>query len=234
MFTETEYRERLKEYTDSDGLVCQKKVNQGERGASGNGLLYTSIGMINLTRNRWLKESDVIYFRDVLLACSVPNYPYLFNRSPVKTDMNSHDDYTGIAAAFYEMGLDFMAASLLKNFIKRSWHCDNETPEKPKLGAYLCRFPAFVNHIYNCANQEAPKFTSTIAELGMRFASYTTKKDDGDGWLLGYLRAFSSKSKESTLFINKLKSTFSDGGQGIVSRVLNEDLAHPLGLVFKI
>lgn len=232
---EQEYRDQVKLRTDADGIVCHKKVaNPHERGASGNGLFYTSLHIINLKRQGWIKTEDIDHYLKILKSCEAGE-PWLFNRSPVKTDLNSHDDYTAIAAALRELGLYFHSMALLRECKKREWVLDNERPYSPRFfKAWLGRMPAFVAHIYHCAKEEPPLFHSAVFDMSLRITGTFASQASDDSWLLGYLKAMSYKSKASDYFINKLKTKFQDKGQGIVSRVLDEDPTHPVGLAFKL
>lgn len=191
--------------------------------------------MINLKRNGWLTEQDKKDFIATLKGCESYGEPWLFNRSPVKTDLNSHDDYTGIMAALKECDMIFTAASILRECKKRGWVLDNERPYSPRFfRAGLWRMPQFVAHMYNCGGEKPSLFSSTWLDISIRSTATFASQASDDSWLLGYLKAMSYKSKASDYFINKLKNKFQDKGQGIVSRVLDEDPTHPVGLAFKL
>ena len=233
---EQEYREAIKAYTDVDGLVAHKKLaHANERGSSGNGLLYTSIHMISLHQNGWLKEEDKKKFSSTVDACKVERNGWLLNRNPLSTILNSHDDYTGVAAAFHICKMPFHAASMLRDFKERKFILDNEYPYNPRtFRAGLWRMPSFVAHIYNCGREEPPLFHKKFLELNLKLSATFASQASDDVWLLNYLKAICFDSPASKFFIDKMKSRFPDKGQGVVSRVLDEDLVHPLGLVFKV
>lgn len=233
---ENEYRELIKSYMDVDGLVAHKKLaHANERGSSGNGLLYTSIHMISLHQNGWLKEEDKKKFSSTVDACKVERNGWLLNRNPLSTILNSHDDYTAVAAAFHICKMPFHAASMLRDFKERKFILDNEYPYNPRtFRAGLWRMPSFVAHIYNCGREEPPLFHKKFLELNLKLSATFASQASDDSWLLNYLKAICYDSPASKFFIDKMKSRFSDKGQGVVSRVLDEDLVHPLGLVFKV
>ena len=233
---ELEYREAIKAYTDVDGLVAHKKLaHPNERGSSGNGLLYTSIHLISLHQNGWITEEDKKKFSNTVDACKVERNGWLLNRNPLSTILNSHDDYTGVAAALHICKMPFHAAAMLRDFKERKFILDNEYPYNPRtFRAGLWRMPSFVAHIYNCAGYAPPLFHKKFLEMNLKISATFASQASDDSWLLGYLKAMSYKSKASDYFINKLKTTFQDKGQGIVSRVLDEDPTHPVGLAFKL
>ncbi len=81
-------------YTDKEGLVS-KDVNPTEW-SSGNGLLYTSIYYTLLKLRNELIPSDVVEFKRIYT--SLQNFPGTFNRNVNRTDLNAHDDLTGLVA----------------------------------------------------------------------------------------------------------------------------------------
>ena len=219
---ETEYREAIKAYTDADGLVCHTQTKFGERGASGNGLLYTSIHMLNLFQNKWITEADKQKFSLVVDSCKVERFGWLLHRSPVKTDLNSHDDYTGVAAAFKIIGMPFHSASMLRDFKQRKWFLDNELPYDPRWKSWLGRMPDFVAHIYEAGGESAPFFNGIYRDICFNITPKTN-----DAWMLRYLKAKTSKSKHAAKFLEKCN------GRKLVSDFLHNE-NHPLGKVFII
>ncbi len=217
---ETEYREAIKEYTDADGIVCHVKTKKGERGASGNGLTYTSIHMLNLLSNGWLTEADKREFSAIVDSCKVERTGWLLNRSPVKTDLNSHDDYTAVAAAFYLIGLKFHAASMLRDFRQRKWFLDNELPYDPRWKSLLGRMLDFTAHIYECGSEEPPFLMRLYRDLCFKLTP-----SNQDSWMLRYLKAKCSKSKYAKTFLEKCK-----GRKLVADFIHNEN--HPLSKTF--
>jgi hypothetical protein len=86
-------------YTDANGLVCNRPCAKTEVNPSGNGVCYTG-EYVAILRNRdelrWTKRMFVLR---ALLKCWTDKGP-LF-RGPGQPDIESVDDYYGLAATHF-------------------------------------------------------------------------------------------------------------------------------------
>lgn len=150
----SEFKETIyKHYTDLDGLVTSDKDPQ--KWSTGNGLLYTGIFYTILALNDELTDDDRQKFEAAVSKCEV--MPGLYNRNPLRPDLEAQDDYIGIACASYFTRSKF-ALDILNYGKKTGWHYDNTNPKNDALSVWHDRFFGLVAFYYMAARQPVPFF----------------------------------------------------------------------------
>lgn len=229
---ELTYRQAIKNYTDADGLVCHVEVKKDERGASGNGILYTSLHLIALQLNGWINEFDRKDYLKTISKCEVIQHSWCLKRSPIKDDLNSFDDYIGLSSCLYLCNLPFSAKSFLRKMKEVNFVCNNEQYNKFTFRSWLGRNPKFVAHVYNCGGEKPSLFHGFYQDMSFRASALFNSKTADDGNMLTMLMAICSKTKSAKYYIDKYNWNFSFDHYGFVARALHKD-DHPLSMAFR-
>jgi hypothetical protein len=120
--------------------------------------------------------------------------PGLFNRSPYWLDHEAFDDYIGLCAASYFVGLSFArdAYNYAQNFpgqwkgIKFRYHFNNREPMKWYWKSWLGRSPSFVAHVKYCAEERPTLFQRTAWRIAI-LHSMSRPVTDGDSYIMSWL-----------------------------------------------
>lgn len=187
---EEQYRDEIRKRTDINGLVNPKPVLPISVDETGNGLLYTSMHIIILVLNKWIKKQDAVAFYELYKKCETESYSSILNRSPTKKDQNGWDDYIGVCSAFFFLGNSAIPNRILTDAKKRlfTFHNGNKT-FKDFIKSLFFRNPRFIAHLYYCAYQKPPFIIRWLAYLMTYLSAKNTKPDHYEPWNLGYLMA---------------------------------------------
>lgn len=189
MLNEEQYRDEVRIRTDIHGLVNPKPVLPISVDETGNGLLYTSMHIIILVLNKWIKKQDAVEFYELYKKCETESYSSILNRSPTKKDQNGWDDYIGVCAAFFFLGNSSIPSRILADGKKRLFFFTNGKESKDKWKSFFGRNPRFIAHMYYCTYQYPPFLIRIIAYIQTYLSAVYSKPTDYDDWNLGYLMA---------------------------------------------
>lgn len=175
-------------YIDSVGLL-QNTPNPGTTCASGNGLLYTGLGVALLSKlgDRTLFPT----FTQALSTCE--KWQGMYVRHPLDSDQEAGDDYYGIGVASKLIGTAHAARILERGRtlpfralgVPFSYYYANTDQDSGfNLQAWLGRFPALVAHWQYCAG-ETPALSSEVFHAGaIAFSSWPNEDAPTISWLM--------------------------------------------------
>lgn len=195
-----ELRDSIEIYRDEFGLVQDKRGPAPRRADThGNGILFSSLYLILLSRLGDLTDRDSGEFMQSFLQCRAMNarhelVPGLFRRSPTNTDAEAQDDLVALAYASYLCGLPFAFEMVewgerrTEDFPWFKWCYNNANPGYFHFQSWLGRFPHYVGHLLACGRQEIPLFPQAYAPLALAATNAIGKTDD-DTWILNWIVA---------------------------------------------
>lgn len=228
-------REEIKEFTDADGLVSPVKTFEGQRNASGNGLLYTSLYYLTLFKRGELTLDDIKRFIDIMKSCQGERIG-TYTRGPIHSDRNtSFDDYIAVLAC--SRYLSSKISNEILNHGKSTAGYYNASPD-PKFifKQWLWRSPSFAAHCYFATGQKPLWLFKTGWKVSILLA-LRKKKEDQDAWILTWLLCEAARGVDPVcdeyieIWYKKLHEVFGNAARGICERILFYP-DHPLGKYF--
>jgi hypothetical protein len=187
-------REEIKSWTDADGLVSHSRTFPGQRNASGNGLLYTSLYYILLSRLGLLSRDDRDTFASIIVNCQVDGG--LLKRGPIHPDQEGPDDYIGVLAASKVINVDIARRILFRarRWLPIPWHMNNTSPGslfypdgRFNFSAIFLRFPALICHAYECAGFRPNPFLRLCRAVVLWLSGRGRRSASQDEWVLSWL-----------------------------------------------
>lgn len=248
---EQEYRDKIRHYRDSDGLVTPIPHPGTSPNGSGNGLLYTSIEMLMLQSNLWLNMKDRDRLAHIAMDSMVKTG--LLKRGPHHHDQQAHDDYVALTCALWCLCFEHLSESIYNygenNPVKTPWgislsyYYNNVTPGtfyhqdgRNNWSAWLGRMPQVVAHIQLAAGRKPGLFLRMAWTVSVLIASFADARDQ-DAWMLTW---FLVKLRERTkpTFVSKLVSHIwrralkrkVGSMRALLQRVMSTD--HPIALAW--
>jgi hypothetical protein len=113
----------LTNYTDANGLVCNRRCLPTEVNPSGNGVCYTGEYVTLLALRRELQDADRDAYAAIISKCIKPTGE--LTRGPGQPDMEGPDDYYGLAAGCQVTG----SRDLVKEVLNYSFKPFNYHPQ---------------------------------------------------------------------------------------------------------
>lgn len=156
-----DYWSEIEEWRQIDGLISPRERNPSPD-STGNGILYLSLAHICAVLNRF--EIKALEYSLILQSCYTSQYPGILNRSPSKeNDQNGWDDYIGVGAACYLMGIPNVSwvslnAGNIRRFVFFKWFFKNNKPDqfnifsKETWQAWFGRNPSVITHLQLCSS----------------------------------------------------------------------------------
>lgn len=175
-------REDIVNYRQMDGLVSPN-INPTPD-STGNGLLYTSLYFILLTRRKELQTGDYADFYITVDKCQVPGFKGLFYRSTTKTkEQEAWDDYVGLSYASVVMGSgdadNILFYGHSHKFFSLNYIYNDLAPGKFSMDAWFGRNPAITAHFSHCAQVKVGVFKNIISSIVLWF-----QRESILGWIM--------------------------------------------------
>lgn len=174
-------------YTDANGLVCNRKCLHTDVNPSGNGVCYTSELVVALERLGQIAPIDVEYYWTTIKGCW--KEPGLLSRGPCQPDQEGPDDYYGLAAGAAATAQPWLAEAVISYGWAHDWCFDNVTPGRWSWKNFLGRQPQLVCALYAAAGRSPiwlyplRFYTAAVIATSCMFAN----KSDADSRRLSWL-----------------------------------------------
>lgn len=195
-------RSDIKKYIDADGLVSPTPTFEGQRYASGNGVLYTSEYMLKLAFQPISEETlhnalempimgDLTYgdakvYTDTIRRCM--DVPGLLNRAPGHPDQEGPDDYVGLGAGLAVCGTT-EARNIAKDVLaygRKHLGYFKNSPRLPRfsLKPLIWRQVQLITHFKYAAGEVPNAFLRIIWSVVVALGGKNKPAHDSDSFIL--------------------------------------------------
>lgn len=186
-----EFQERCKPYWDIEDLFADRPNPVGKWNG-GNMLLDTAMYYLILRKLGWEPtEQDRERFFNQVFQCAVPSYIGLFNRNPGRTDLQAHDDYTGVAAASSFMR-PMLARGIYLHGCEHFWSYNNVEPSKWTAQTFHGRFLGQVPHYHACTDRDPGIFSRLAWVVDLQASAHS---ESASGVRLAWCRVEAMRSR---------------------------------------
>lgn len=189
------FREEIEQhYTDPEGMISGVR-DPDVAWTSGNHLLITSTYYVLLNELDRLTPKDMTNFTRLVQGCEV--VPGVYNRNAGRYDLQAHDDYIGIIAASYVLGLSFVE-DILNHGEKNGWLFDNTQGRVPSGEPYFGRLPDFAP-LVRSANRQALTLWEQLLFCGSLLVNALRPRGNESGVILSWLETKPTQGKHGLI-----------------------------------
>lgn len=228
-------REDFTAYETSEGFLTG---HRNPTGPDGNSLLFSAEKLFVLDFHGELEAQDTIQFTKLLRLCEIE--PGRYRRTPAgeaySQDQEAQDDYIGIVAASYLLGLATGREVLSYGKSHRygvglgiSLPYYYGEPGKNDINGWFGRWPAFVVQVRMSASED--NFFDRRLLDGVIWASGRWDAPDQDPWILSWLMLATRGDIDGYVIRDwrlRLRNAWPSGGLGEVFGRYFNDPNHPL------
>jgi hypothetical protein len=179
-------------YMDAWSLVSPRKTTEGEKDASGNGVMYSGeLAMLVAMRGEMTDEIRD-WFGETLAECC-PQGIGLLQRSPSKTDQIGPDDFYGFAAGCIATDTFDLGRMVLQYGLDHNGSYNTEEPGVWTAKSFLFRQPQLVACLYYAAGKVPPWYLRLAAAASIFFSCRSAPVEDLDARRLAFLLIYCTR-----------------------------------------